>query len=203
MDQTTNLERNAHHHHASGLAADVGLQLLARWPAVLGLLGLLTSTADGADAHVTAMIIIVASVCYLGAAALGSRRGGWVMVVVTGVAVLLARMTGLDQTIVLLVLGAAVAVLGLFRFGAVDRRELGVQALAFIGFSALALTAMMSGPVVALSLAAAAAIGHAVWDVIHFVRDKVVTRSLTEACFLLDLGLGMALLLAAAGVSAA
>lgn len=42
-------------------------------------------------------------------------------------------------------------------------------------------------------------IGYAVWDMVYFVRDKAVDRSLTECCFL-DLGLGVALLLTAGKV---
>ncbi|MEV1132399.1 hypothetical protein [Agromyces sp. NPDC049794] len=59
------------------------------------------------------------------------------------------------------------------------------------------LAAMMSAPLLSMYLAAAAAIGHAVWDVIYFLRQKVVDRSVTEFCFALDLGLGIALLLTA------
>lgn len=69
--------------------------------------------------------------------------------------------------------------------------------MAFLGFSAIALTAMMVNPLAALYLAALAAIGHAAWDVVYFIRNKVVPRSLAEACFMLDLGLGVALLLIA------
>lgn len=197
MNNTT---RNLDTHvptHSSGRTAAFGHQLLARWPSVLGVLALLINNADGPDPHVTAMIIIIASTCYLAAAAIGSRRSVWVMVVVASVAVVLAGLTGLDPTVTLLVMGAGFATFGLLRGTGADRREVGLQALAFVGFSAIALTAMMSSPTVALYLAAAAALGHTVWDVIHFIRDKVVSRSLTEACFVLDLGLGAALLLMA------
>ncbi|MFE3448734.1 hypothetical protein ACFXJ8_07330 [Nonomuraea sp. NPDC059194] len=194
MNNTTNLDTHAHH-HPSGRAAAVGHHLLARWPSVLGLLALIANIASGADPHVTAMIIMLAAMCYLAAAAVGSRRSVWVMVVVASVAVVLARLTGLDPTATLLVMGAGFAIFGFLRGTGVDRREVGVQVLGFVGFSAIALTAMMSSPALAVYLAAVAAIGHAIWDVIHFVRDKVVSRSLTEACFVLDLGLGVALLL--------
>lgn len=193
---TTNLDTHVHP-HPPGRAAAVGGHLLARWPSVLGLLALLVNSADGADPHVTAMIIIIASMCYLAAAAVGSRRSVWVMAALVSVAVVLAGITGLDPTATVLVLGVGFAIFGFLRGTGADRREVARQALAFTGFSAIALTAMMSSPTVALYLAAVAALGHTVWDVIHFVRDKVVSRSLTEACFVLDLGLGMALLLTA------
>lgn len=195
-NNTTNLDTHVHT-HPSGRAAAFGHHLLARWPSVLGVLALLLNNADGPDPHVTAMIIIIASTCYLAAAAIGSRRSVWVMVVVASVAVVLAGLTGLDPTVTMLVMGTGFAIFGFLRGTGTDRREVGLQALAFVGFSAIALTAMMSSPTVALYLAAAAALGHTVWDVVHFIRDKVVSRSLTEACFVLDLGLGAVLLLTA------
>ncbi|MFE6229469.1 hypothetical protein, partial [Streptomyces sp. NPDC057854] len=136
--------------------------------------------------------------CYLATSAIGPRRSGWIVVGGAIVAVVLARVTGLDATVTALVLGVTSAVLGLLRGADVDRRELVIQALGFLGFSAVALTAMTVGPVPALYLAALAAVGHAAWDVVHFVRDRVVPRSLAEACFVLDLGLGLAMLFLAA-----
>lgn len=176
----------------------VARQLLERWPSVVGLLALLLNVTGGADAHVTAMIIIIASACYLATSAIGPRRSGWIVVGGAAVAVALARVTGLDATVTVLVLGVAFAVLGLLRGADVDRRELGIQTLGFLGFSAVALTAMMVGPVPALYLAALAAVGHAAWDVVHFLRDRAVPRSLAEACFVLDLGLGLSMLFLAA-----
>ena len=195
-NNATNLDTHVHP-HPSGRAAAIGGHLLARWPSVLGLLALLVNNAEGADPHVTAMIIIIASMCYLAAAAVGSRRSVWLMAALVSVAVVLAGVTGLDPTATVLVLGAGFAILGFLRGTRAERREVGWQALAFIGFSAITLTAMMSSPTLALYLAATAALGHTVWDVVHFIRDKVVSRSLTEACFVLDLGLGIALLLTA------
>jgi hypothetical protein len=192
MDQTTTVHKSTHHHPAG-----VGHHVLARWPSVVGLLALLANTAGGIDSHVTAMIIILAAMCYLAAAALGSRSSGWVMVGAGAVAIVVAGATGLDPTATLLVMGAGFAIFGVLRGTGVDRRELGVQALGFAGFSAIALTAMYSDPLLAAHLAAAAAIGHAIWDAVHYIRDKVVSRSLTEFCFVLDLGLGVALLLTA------
>lgn len=186
-----------HRHEHSSHERTLLQHLLGRWPAVLGLLALVSNVATGADPHVTAMIIVIASVCYLAASAIGSQRSGWAMVGGAGAAVVLARLAGVDPTATVLALGVAFAVVGYVRRGAVDRHALIAQTLAFLGFSALALVAMIVDPVAALLLAAVAAIGHAGWDVVHHVRNTVVPRSLAEACFLLDLGLGLALLLLA------
>lgn len=167
--------------------------LLARWPSVLGLLALLSNLPDP-DAHLVAMIIILAATCYLAAAAVGSQRSVWVMVVVVSVIVVGARVAGLDPTVMVLIAGAGFAAYGFVRRTGEGRKEVGRQTVGFVGFSALALTAMMVTPTLALYLAAVAALGHTVWDVIHHVRDRAVARSLAEACFVLDLGLGVALL---------
>jgi len=182
---------------APGQKRSIWHHLLRRWPSGLGLLALLFNLTNGADAHVTAMIIIIASMCYLAVSAIGSRRSGWIMVGAAGVAVVLARITGLDPTATLLVMGVGFAVFGFLRGAAIDRRELLAQTLAFLGFSAIALTAMMVTPIAALFLAALAAVGHAAWDVVYIIRNKIVPRSLAEACFVLDLGLGIALLVLA------
>lgn len=185
------------HPPAPGRPALTFRHVISRWPSVLGLVALLGNLADGADPHVTAMIIIIAATCYLGAAVLGSPRSAWAMVVVTGAAVLLAGLTGLDPTATLIALGIGLAIIGLIRSRGSHRREVGVQAVAFVVYSAIGLTAMMSDPTWTIYLAAAVALGHTAWDVAHFIRDKVVTRSLTEACFVLDLGLAAALLASA------
>ncbi|WP_084964379.1 hypothetical protein [Thermoactinospora rubra] len=183
--------------HGSAHRPGIGGHLLARWPSAVGLLALIANAAGGLDSHVTAMIIILAAMCYLAAAALGSRRSGWVMLGVAVLAVTAAKATGLDPTAILLAMGAAFAVYGFLRGARIDRRELVIQALAFAGFSAVALSAMTAGPLLAAHLAAGAAIGHAVWDAITYYRDKAVDRSLAEFCFVLDFGLGLLLLLTA------
>lgn len=196
MKQTTTL-RNDSLDKRRGRAAEIGGHVLARWPSVVGLLALLANITGRAESHLTAMIIIIAAMCYLGAAALGFRGGGWVMVGIGAIAVLLAGGTGADKTVTLLVLGVVLGIVGWLRGDSIDRRELVLQFIAFVGFSGIALTAMMSSPLLAAHLAALAAIGHAAWDVAYFVREKVVARSLAEACFVLDLGLGVVLLLTA------
>lgn len=196
MSNSTPLDSHPHQ-LASGPVARTFRHVISRWPAVLGLLALLANLASGADPHVTAMIIIIAATCYLGAAVLGSQRSVWVMVIITSAAVMLAKLTGLDPTATLIVMGIGLAAFGLIRFTGIQRRTIGVQALGFLGYTAIGLAAMMSSPTWTIYLAAAAALGHTGWDVAHFIRNKVVSRSLAEACFVLDLGLAVALLASA------
>lgn len=176
--------------------------LLARWPTVLGLLALLANATGNLSSHDTAFIIILASTCYLAAAALGSRASGWVMVGVVSAAVVLARLTGLDPTVTVLVIGLAFSGYGFLRPGVADRRDVVGMTVAFVVFSGVGLAAMMSGPLLATLLAASAAVGHGVLDVVYFLRQRVVLRSLAEACFVLDLGLAAVLLVTTFAVGA-
>ncbi|WP_214106121.1 hypothetical protein [Acrocarpospora catenulata] len=198
MNHINALQNHAHVSHSDRRSRyGFAVHLLARWPSAVGLLALLANTAGGLDAHVTAMIIILAAMCYVAAAALGSRRSGWWVLAGVVVAVVVAAVTGLDSTTTLLVLGAGFAVFGFLRGPGVDRRELALQTLGFAGFSVIALTAMMVNPLLAVYLAAAASLGHAGWDLAHFIRNRAVGRSFSEFCFVLDIGLGVVLLLTA------
>lgn len=196
MNNTTHLDSHLHQ-PAAGRVARGFRHVISRWPSALGLLALLANLASGADPHVTAMIIIIAATCYLGAAVLGSQRSVWVMVIVASAAVVLAKLTGLDPTATLIVIGIGLSVFGLIRAAGTHRRAIVVQTVGFLGYTAIGLAAMMSGTTWTICLAAIAAIGHTAWDVAHFVRNKVVSRSLAEACFVLDLGLAVALLASA------
>lgn len=196
MNSTTYLDSHLSH-RPWGRILRVLRHVIARWPAALGLLALLANLAGGADPHVAAMIIIIAATCYVGAAVLGSQRSVWVMVVLASAAVVIARLTGLDPTATLIVMGIGLAVFGLIRSTGRQRREIGVQMLGFAGYVGVGLAAMISHSTWTIYLAAVVALGHTVWDVVHYVRDKVVARSLAEACFVLDLGLAVALLASA------
>ncbi|MBZ2198198.1 hypothetical protein [Occultella gossypii] len=171
--------------------------MAARWPSVVGALALLANVWGGTDAHVTAMIIILAAMVYVAAAALDSRPSAWVMVAVATVAVTIAMVTALDAIVVLLVMAAGFAVFGMLR-GPRIRREVAIQTAGFVAFAAVALGAMMVGAVAAALLAATASLGHSAWDAVHHRRDRVVSRSLAEACMVLDIGLGLALLVTVA-----
>ncbi|EOM78192.1 hypothetical protein [Rhodococcus rhodnii] len=194
MTSTTSRTATPARHHAGH---PVLWYLLARWPSLVALVVLLVKSPGEPDPHVTSMIIVTAAMCYLAAASVGSPRSGWPMVALASVAVVAAGVAGLDPTLVLIVAAAGFTVVGLLRRSRIDVREFVLQAAAFAGFTCLALAAMFAAPLVSVYLAAAAAIGHAVWDAIYWIRGRVVPRSLTEFCFVLDLGLGVLLLLAA------
>lgn len=164
--------------------------LLARWPSLVGLVLLVAAAAGGVEAHLTAMIIMIAALCYLAAAAFGHRITAWIALPIISALVFVAMITPLDAIVLILVLAAAVSVFGLIRLPRTGRRELGFQAAGFVVFTGVGLVAMMQGPVLAAHLAGLVAIGHGVWSVIHHRRNQVVSRSFAEFCAVLSIGLG-------------
>jgi hypothetical protein len=75
-----------------------------------------------------------------------------------------------------------------------------VQGLAMLGFSGVAVVAVLVSPRLDLALAGVALASHAAWDYGHWRRNTVVPRSLAEFCFVLDIPFGVAaIVLAIAG----
>ena len=61
-----------------------------------------------------------------------------------------------------------------------------------IGYFGVAIVALFLAPNVGLALAGLALATHAVWDVVHYRRDIVVSRSMALWCIGLDVFLGLA-----------
>ncbi|HLT62770.1 MAG TPA: hypothetical protein VK020_16320 [Microlunatus sp.] len=174
--------------------------ILTRWPSLVGLIALVASSAGGLAPGTTAMIITLAALCYLVAAAVGRRAAAWIAVPALGAVVLGAGVLGLDPVPMLVITAVPVAGAGLVRAGRAERtgrREVLRQAAAFAAFAGVALVALSLDPLPAAHLAALLTVGHAVWDLVHHRRDRGVSRSLTEFCAVLDLGLGVVTLGAA------
>jgi hypothetical protein len=168
------------------------------WPAAFGavfaafnMIGL----ASGAD---LAPVLAASGFVYLGAAAL--RRPGtawpmfWLVFVVIGVSRVLG---GPDSTWVILGLAAAFAVFGLARGAAHDREGLPRQALAMLAVGGLAAATLLVGGDLGAYLVAAGLLAHAGWDAYHHRTGKVVTRSMTEFCFVLDTVVAIAMIVVA------
>ncbi len=71
------------------------------------------------------------------------------------------------------------------------------QTLALVAYGGLAVVALFLAPRAGLVLAGAALAFHAGWDVVHYRRNQVVPRSLSEFCMWLDVPLGVGAILLA------
>jgi predicted PurR-regulated permease PerM len=69
-----------------------------------------------------------------------------------------------------------------------------LQAAGMLVFGAGMLVALYVEPVLGGTLVAIGLLGHAAWDAVHFVRNRVVTRPYAEFCAVLDLLVGAAVL---------
>jgi hypothetical protein len=173
--------------------------LVHRWPSALGILAAVASLVTGANRETLAITLAVALLCYLGAAALDRRWVSWAGIVAGSLVVVAAELVGLVWWAGVGIAAATLVVIG--RLGHASRSALTAQTAALLGFGGLALVALSLDPDAGLVLAGIALAGHAVWDVIHYRRDEVVSRSLAEFCILLDILLGLGLIVITLGGS--
>jgi hypothetical protein len=175
--------------------------LLHRWPTALGV-AVAALTAFGGEVNVefvaiVSAIVILMALIYLGAAAVAWRRAAWVMFL-AGFAVLSAvRLldSRVDPAVVFLVSALIFLAIGVARGQLRKGGGLPLQIAGMLGFGAIALLALSVSPTLGGYLVAAALIGHAAWDVVHFRLNRVVARSYAEFCAVVDLLLGAAILL--------
>lgn len=163
--------------------------LRRRWPAALGLAAAVVVLATGADRETLAIVVGVATLCYLAAAVSGRRWMAWVAVLGASVVVAASEVTGLPWWI-----GMGAVALGLVVVGLLTRvplATLGAQTAALLGYGGLAVVALYLAPQAGPVLAGLVLAGHGVWDLVHYRRDRVVSRSLAEFCMLLDVPLGL------------
>ena len=98
-------------------------------------------------------------------------------------------------SVVFLVSALIFLVLGVVRGQLRKGGGLPLQTIGMLGFGAIGVLALYVSPTLGGYLVAAALIGHAIWDAVHFRLNRVVARSYAEFCGVLDLVLGMAILL--------
>jgi hypothetical protein len=175
--------------------------LTHRWPTALGLM-VAALTAFDAEINVefvsvVSAIVVLMALIYLSAAVLERRRAAWV-VFLAGFAVLTTRRlldSSVDLSVVFLVSALIFLVLGVVRGQLRKGGGLPLQIAGMLAFGAIALLALYVSPTLGGYLVAAALIGHAAWDAVHFRLNRVVARSYAEFCFVVDLLLGAAILL--------
>jgi hypothetical protein len=156
-------------------------------PAVFGVVFAgfnIVGLAEGAD---LAPLLAASGFVYLGAAALRRPGTAWPMFWLTFVVIGISKVAGgPDSVWVLLGVAVLFAVYGLVRGAARDREGLPRQAVAMAVVGAAAAVTLVVGGDFGGYLVAAGLLGHAGWDAYHHRTGKVVTRSMTEFCFVLD-----------------
>lgn len=172
-----------------------GGRFRARWPSLLGLAVAVLLLATGvADRDTLAIGVSAAAVCYLAAAAFGRPWVGWATIAGASLVVVGSELIGIPWWAGL---GAAAGTLCIVGVARGDQRATLMQAVHVLGYGGVAVAAFSLAPRASLVVAGLALAAHAVWDVIHYRRNTVVHRSLSEACFLFDIVLGLGCILLA------
>jgi hypothetical protein len=78
-------------------------------------------------------------------------------------------------------------------------RTFSVQTAGMVGFGVIALLTAVPQPHVGTAVAGAGFLAHGIWDIYHFRVNQVVSRSWSQFCAVVDVGVGIALIVAAAG----
>jgi len=136
---------------------------------------------------------------YVGAAILDRRNYAWVVFLAAFAILALTQVLDLriNLPLVYLVVALAFVMLGVARGQLRRSSRLTLQAAGMLTFGATALVAFYVDPDSGGYLVAFALIGHAAWDAVHYVQNRVVARSYAEFCAVLDLLVGTAILLMA------
>lgn len=172
------------------------------WPTALGIgfaafvaWDLFTGEEHGQQ---MAAIVAASGLVYLAAAALEKPWVSWPVFIGSVLVITLQRigLIGFDATWPLLVIAGLFAGYGLIRGAMHPERGLPPQALAMVAFGAVAVVALFIQPIGAAYLVAAGLFAHAGWDFYHHRANKAVVRSMAEFCFVLDVALGLAIIVA-------
>ena len=170
-----------------------------RWPTALGIAVAALAAFDLQDGLEFAALTMLMPVVYLGAAALDRRWSAWV-VLLAGVAVLVVVPSSSEvvPSVIFLVAALVFLVLGVARGRWRGPGGLTLQTVGVLAFGSTVLVALYVDPNLGAYLVAFALLGHAGWDAYHYLRNRVVVRSYSEWCAVVDLLLGAAILLSLA-----
>jgi hypothetical protein len=173
--------------------------LKRRWPTALALV-LSALTFDGADSGASvfglAEALLLLPLGYLIVAKLERPRASWPVLMCGLSTIIVLRLLDVIAPAAVLVCIALIVLV----WAAVDRQLqrsalFQVQALAMLGFGALALIGLAVDPELGRYLVAAGWFFHGLWDFVHLHMNKVVARSYAEWCGVLDILIGGQLLL--------
>jgi hypothetical protein len=170
------------------------------WP-IAAAIAFATFVAFGsgpADHTDIAPVVTASAFVYLGAAALRHRGSAWPMFLVSVVVITIGfRVPGLDpswSSWAMLGIAAVLAVYGLLRGAWRPPWGVPLQSLAMAVFAAVSIAAVHVDAMWAALLVGAGLLAHTAWDVYHHRTERVVVRSMSLFCAVLDTFLAVAVL---------
>jgi len=169
--------------------------LAHRWPTVVGLLAAVAMFLTSTDRIAIALVVAIASTCYVAAAVFALPWMAWAWIPLSFVVVVLGHLVGLEPMAATATAAAVLVAVGLLRG---TRPAVTLETAGLLLYGAVAVGALLLAPPVGLVVVALTLVAHGIWDVWHLRRHRdLVSPSLAEACIALDVPLGLAVLVAA------
>jgi hypothetical protein len=168
---------------------DLAGSLGRRWPTWAAIAFTVFVVRDVPDGTDLAPVVAGAALAYLGAAALRSPWTAWPWFFAAVVVILATEPLVGDNgetTWVLVGLAVPVFAYGLATGATQDHDGIVHTAVAMVGFGAAMAIALGASETVGAYLVAAALLAHTAWDIWHYRANRVVVRSLSEFCVVLD-----------------
>jgi hypothetical protein len=181
--------------------------LSARWPTALGLvsaagaIGVIALTDNEPD--ILGPVVVLMAGIYVLTYALGRPKTAWLALVVLSTLMSVLQIMDMKEVLpVSTAVGMSIAVVVLWLWAAArrlftDGAPLSLQTAGVIGFGVVTLVCVVISPRWGTALAGIGFLAHAAWDAYHFRANKVVHRTYSEYCGVVDVLVGSALILAA------
>ncbi|MFK3980527.1 hypothetical protein ACI2K4_09130 [Micromonospora sp. NPDC050397] len=192
----------------TGTTSARAARLTDRWPtalAVVPVAGALTVMArSDQEARIFGPAIATMAGIYLVAYAIGRPWTAWLAFVALSAVVSVfpvlraLAVPGADAAVGMTVLLVPLWLWAVARRRFTDRATFSVQTAGLIGFGTLTLLCAAVAPRLGILVAAVGFLAHAAWDAYHFAVDRVVNRSWSEFCAVVDVVVGVALVVVAA-----
>jgi hypothetical protein len=175
--------------------------LTERWPFALGLViaaGVCAAVIAGLDvndvADEFAPGIATMMGIYLVAYATGKPTSAWLAFVGLVAVALLVGPLGLDAAVVMTAVLGPLWLWVLARGRVRDRPWFAIETLGLAFFGGLTIAAVVADARLAGILAGVGWFTHGLWDAYHFAKDRIVVRSWSEMCAVVDIPIGTALI---------
>ncbi len=170
-----------------------------RWPTALALVQAAAAIAVivllGADVEFASGIATMAGI-YMVAFALGRPAAAWAAWPSLMAVVLALIVLGIDAQVGMTVVLVLLWIWAIWRGRTRDGRWFTIQTAGMVVFGAFTVLAVLVDPTVGGVLVGVGWIAHGIWDVYHFATNKVVNRPWAEMCFVVDILVGAALVVA-------
>ncbi len=170
-----------------------------RWPTALALVQSAALIAVivlvGADVEFAPGPAVMAGI-YMVAFALGRPAAAWAAWPSLMAVVLALILLGIDTQVGMTVVLVLLWIWAIWRGRTRDDRWFTIQTAGMVVFGAFTVLAILVDPTIGGVLVGIGWIAHGIWDIYHFVNNKIVNRPWSEMCCVVDILVGVAVVVA-------